>query len=57
VRTTPPAPGTYIIWRTGDILRENGETVELPSQATLYRLLGKLSQGNPVSGTARNRRS
>lgn len=57
MRTTPPAPGTYIIWRTGDILRENGETVELPSQATLYRLLGKLSQGNPVSGTARNRRS
>lgn len=49
--------GTYIIWRTGEILREAGETAELPSQATLYRLLAKLSQGNPVSGTARNRRS
>lgn len=49
--------GTYIIWRTGEILRENGEAVELPSQSTLYRLLAKLSQGNPVSATARNRRS
>ncbi|MFJ1834462.1 TnsA-like heteromeric transposase endonuclease subunit [Streptomyces sp. NPDC088175] len=49
--------GTYIIWRTGEILREAGETAELPSQATLYRLLAKLSQGNPLSGTARNRRS
>uniref|UniRef100_UPI0038998803 TnsA-like heteromeric transposase endonuclease subunit n=1 Tax=Streptomyces spongiae TaxID=565072 RepID=UPI0038998803 len=49
--------GTYILWRTGEILREQDETVELPSQSTLYRLLAKLSQGNPVSGTARNRRS
>ncbi|CAL9633132.1 hypothetical protein SUDANB43_06109 [Streptomyces sp. enrichment culture] len=49
--------GTYIIWRTGEILKQAGETVELPSQATLYRLLAKLTQGNPVSGTARNRRS
>ncbi|MER6050691.1 TnsA-like heteromeric transposase endonuclease subunit [Streptomyces sp. NPDC001793] len=50
--------GTYIIWRTGEILQEEGEAVELPSQATLYRLLAKLLQGNsPVSGTARNRRS
>jgi sulfur carrier protein ThiS len=49
--------GTYIIWRTGEILKEAGESVELPSQATLYRLLAKLSQGNPTSATARNRRS
>jgi hypothetical protein len=49
--------GTYIIWRTGEILQEKGEAVELPSQSTLYRLLAKLSQGNAVSGTARNRRS
>ncbi|PZT77305.1 MULTISPECIES: TnsA-like heteromeric transposase endonuclease subunit [unclassified Streptomyces] len=49
--------GTYIIWRTGEILRENGETVELPSQSTLYRLLSKLTYGKPVSATARNRRS
>jgi hypothetical protein len=27
--------GTYVIWRTGEILRENGEAVELPSQSTL----------------------
>ncbi|RSN59628.1 integrase [Streptomyces sp. WAC 04229] len=49
--------GTYILWRTGEILRENGELVELPSQATLYRLLAKLTYGKPVSATARNRRS
>ncbi|MEV6480021.1 TnsA-like heteromeric transposase endonuclease subunit [Streptomyces sp. NPDC051576] len=49
--------GTYVIWRTGEILREKGETAELPSQATLYRLLAKLTQGSPVSSTARNRRS
>lgn len=49
--------GTYIIWRTGEILRENSETAELPSQSTLYRLLAKLTYGKPVSATARNRRS
>ncbi|OEV06080.1 integrase [Streptomyces oceani] len=49
--------GTYIIWRTGEILRENSETVGLPSQSTLYRLLAKLTYGKPVSATARNRRS
>ncbi|MET9906126.1 TnsA-like heteromeric transposase endonuclease subunit [Streptomyces sp. NPDC006476] len=50
--------GTYIIWRTSEILREQGErAIKLPSQATLYRLLTKLSQGNPTSATARNRRS
>lgn len=49
--------GTYVIRRTGEILREAGASVELPSQATLYRLLARLSQGNPISGTARNRRS
>ncbi|MFJ2791006.1 TnsA-like heteromeric transposase endonuclease subunit [Streptomyces sp. NPDC087290] len=49
--------GTYLIWRTGEILRENGETAGLPSQSTLYRLLAKLTHGHPVSATARNRRS
>ncbi|WTT88875.1 hypothetical protein OHN73_11335 [Streptomyces sp. NBC_00519] len=49
--------GTYIIWRTGEILWESSETVELPSQSTLYRLLAKLTFGKPVSATARNRRS
>ncbi len=49
--------GTYLIWRTGEILREKGETARMPSQSTLYRLLAKLSQGNSVSKTARNRRS
>ncbi|MGA5762062.1 hypothetical protein [Nonomuraea bangladeshensis] len=27
--------GTYIIWRTGEALREQGAAVELPSKATL----------------------
>ncbi|GAA3509878.1 hypothetical protein FHR32_001987 [Streptosporangium album] len=49
--------GTYIIWRTGEILRERGASVELPSKATLYRLLAKLSQGTHALGTARARRS
>jgi putative transposase len=49
--------GTYIIWRTGEILRERGAPVELPSKATLYRLLAKLSQGTHALGTARARRS
>nr|WP_329231586.1 TnsA-like heteromeric transposase endonuclease subunit [Streptomyces canus] len=47
----------YQAWRTGEILRKNSETVELPSQSTLYRLLAKLTYGKPVSATARNRRS
>ncbi|MFI6742722.1 TnsA-like heteromeric transposase endonuclease subunit [Nonomuraea sp. NPDC050451] len=49
--------GTYLIWRTGEILKETGKSVELPSQTTLYRLVGKLSQGSLISGTARTRRS
>jgi putative transposase len=49
--------GSYVIWRTGEILKEAGDGVELPSQATLYRLLAKLSQGSPISATARHRRS
>lgn len=49
--------GTYTLWRTGEILREKGETVELPSKSTLYRLLAKLSQGTGTSQTARTRRS
>ncbi|MER8018210.1 hypothetical protein ACIQ7S_15130 [Streptomyces griseoluteus] len=49
--------GTYVIWRTGEILPENGESVELPSQATLYWLPAKLTDGKPVPATARTRRS
>ncbi|MGW2151603.1 hypothetical protein ACWCOT_45400 [Nonomuraea bangladeshensis] len=49
--------GTYIIWRTGEALREQGAAVELPSKATLYRLLAKLTQGTHALGTARARRS
>jgi hypothetical protein len=49
--------GTYIIWRTSEILREQGAPVELPSKATLYRLLAKLSQGTHALGTPLARRS
>jgi hypothetical protein len=50
--------GGYVLWRTGQILaeRHHGQ-VALPSQATLYRLLGKLSVGLHTTGSARTRRS
>ncbi|MFJ7250949.1 Mu transposase C-terminal domain-containing protein [Kitasatospora sp. NPDC098652] len=50
--------GAYLIWRTGEILRESGgEAVELPARRTLYRLLEKLSKGTHVMGSAVTRRS
>lgn len=49
--------GAYLIWRTGEILRESGETVELPTRRTLYRLLAKLASGTHATGSAVNRRS
>lgn len=50
--------GAYLIWRTGEILREaDGEVVELPTQRTLYRLLAKLTEGTHTTGSAVTRRS
>ncbi|WP_411146570.1 Mu transposase C-terminal domain-containing protein [Streptomyces sp. x-80] len=50
--------GAYLIWRTGEILREaDGETVELPTKRTLYRLLAKLTEGTHTTGSAVTRRS
>lgn len=39
--------GTFLLWRTGEILKstEEGRQVQLPSRATLYRLLDKLTTG------------
>lgn len=49
----------FVLWRTGQILAEThgADQVPMPSQRTLYRLFGKLSQGKHTTGTARARRS
>jgi Mu transposase, C-terminal len=49
----------YLFWRTGQILdaTHGPGTVQLPSQRSLYRLLGKLSAGKHTTGSARTRRS
>ncbi|GAA2126820.1 DDE-type integrase/transposase/recombinase [Kitasatospora saccharophila] len=50
--------GAYLIWRTGEILRESeSEAVELPTRRTLYRLLAKLTKGTHTMGSAVTRRS
>ncbi|MGY5082341.1 Mu transposase C-terminal domain-containing protein [Streptomyces nigrescens] len=50
--------GAYLIWRTGEILRESDdEHVELPTERTLYRLLAKLTKGTHATGSAVTRRS
>jgi hypothetical protein len=49
----------YLFWRTGQTLDATHRpgTVQLPSQRSLYRLLGKLSAGKHTTGSARTRRS
>ncbi|WP_030948241.1 Mu transposase C-terminal domain-containing protein [Streptomyces sp. NRRL S-646] len=50
--------GAYLIWRTGEILRDNGgDLAELPSRRTLYRLLDKMAAGTHATGSAVTRRS
>jgi hypothetical protein len=50
--------GAYLIWRTGEIIREGGgDLVELPSRRTLYRLLDRLTAGTHATGSAVTRRS
>ncbi|MFD6028892.1 Mu transposase C-terminal domain-containing protein [Streptomyces griseoluteus] len=50
--------GSYLIWRTGEIIRENGgDLAELPSRRTLYRLLDRLTAGTHTTGSAVTRRS
>ncbi|AUY53604.1 Mu transposase C-terminal domain-containing protein [Streptomyces sp. CB01881] len=51
--------GSYLLWRTGEILKgsEEGREVTLPSRATLYRVLAKLTEGTYTFGTATTRRS
>ncbi len=50
--------GAYLIWRTGEILREaEADVVALPGERTLYRLLAKLTKGTHATGSAVTRRS
>ncbi|WP_435885779.1 Mu transposase C-terminal domain-containing protein [Streptomyces erythrochromogenes] len=51
--------GTFIIWRTGELLRQTpeGRAVKVPSERTLYRLLAKLTDGTHTFGSAVTRRS
>lgn len=51
--------GSYILWRAEEILKEDaeGREVKLPSRATLYRLLTKLTAGTHALGSAETRRS
>lgn len=51
--------GTFLLWRTSEILKTSpeGQQVRLPSQRTLYRLLGKLTAGTHTTGSATTRRS
>lgn len=50
--------GAYLIWRSGEIIRENGGNLaELPSRRTLYRLVAKLTAGTHATGSAVTRRS
>ncbi|MER6589464.1 MULTISPECIES: integrase [Micromonospora] len=50
---------SFLVWRTGQILaqRPDADQVVVPSRATLYRLLGKLTAGLHTTGSARTRRS
>lgn len=50
--------GSYLIWRTEEIVRENGGNLaELPSKRTLYRLVARLTAGTHATGSAVTRRS
>lgn len=51
--------GTFLLWRVGEILKETpeGSEARLPSRATLYRLLAKLTVGTHTTGSATTRRS
>lgn len=50
---------SFILWRTEQILaaRPDHDQVVVPSRATLYRLLGRLTVGLHTTGSARTRRN
>jgi hypothetical protein len=49
----------FLLWRTQEIIaaRVDAAEVVVPSRATLYRLVGKLTTGLHTTGSARTRRS
>lgn len=49
----------FIIWRTKEIVtsREDADSVEFPTERTLYRLFDKLAVGTHATCSARTRRS
>ncbi|MFJ8283040.1 hypothetical protein ACIRA2_37815 [Streptomyces griseoviridis] len=51
--------GNFLLWRVGEILQKTpeGRAVKLPSRATLYRLLAKLTAGTHTTGPATTRRA
>jgi hypothetical protein len=48
---------TFIIWRTRQILTEQGQPDREPSRATMFRLFCRLSAGRHTTGSAATRRS
>jgi hypothetical protein len=56
---TSTRTASYMVWRTGQILaqRPDADQVVVPSRATLYRLLTRLTAGLHTTGSARTRRS
>jgi transposase InsO family protein len=48
---------SFVIWRTGQIVKQSAEPVALPSQRSLYRLFDKLAAGKHTTGSAGTRRS
>jgi putative transposase len=47
---------TFIVWRTRQILAEQGQSDREPSRATMFRLFSRLSAGRHATGSAATRR-
>ncbi len=47
---------TFIVWRTRQILTEQGQSDREPSRATMFRLFSRLSAGRHTTGSAATRR-
>ena len=48
---------TFIVWRTRQILTEQGQSDREPSRATMFRLFSRLSAARHTTGSAATRRS
>jgi hypothetical protein len=47
---------TFIVWRTRQLLAEQGQADKEPSRATMFRLFSRLSAGRHTTGSAATRR-